>query len=87
MSTYKGRTRDEHEAWVRENAEYFSVFLFRGKQRAETRTLEEAIALADKALSGQDATVNPAMIYAIKEIHAVMVGTYHPVTGFKPIKV
>lgn len=34
---------------------------------------------------GQERNTQPAMIYAVKEIHSAMVGTYHPITGFKKI--
>lgn len=86
MSSYKGRNREQHEAWIRDNADYFSVFLFRGRQRADAKTLNEALELAAKALEGQERNTQPAMIYAIKEIHSTMVGSYHPITGFKKIK-
>ena len=86
MSKYKGRDRDAHEAWIRDNADYFTVFLFRGRHRYETKTLDEAKEIAAKVLTGHERNTQPAMIYAVKEIHSVMVGTYHPITGFKSIK-
>lgn len=86
MSTYKGRDREKHEQWVRDNADYFTVFLFRSRQRFETKTLDEAKEIAVKAMIGEERNTQPAMIYAVKEIHSTMVGTYHPITGFKLIK-
>lgn len=86
MSTYKGRDQKGHDAWIRDNADYFTVFLFRGRQRYETKTLDEAKEIAAKALVGHERNTQPAMIYAVKEIHSAMVGSYHPITGFKPIK-
>lgn len=86
MSMYKGRKREEHEAWIRENADYFTVFLFRGRQRHEAKTLDEAKEIAVKTMIGSERNTQPAMIYAVKEIHSVLMATYHPVTGFKFIK-
>lgn len=84
MSKYKGRDRAAHEAWIRDNADYFTVFIWQTRQKAETRTLDEAIQLAAQTLSGSEKS-NPAMIYAIKEIHSTLVGTYDPLKGFKSV--
>lgn len=86
MSTYKGRNLEKHEQWIRDNADYFTVFLFRGRQRYETKTLDEAKEIAAQALVGHENNTQSAMIYAVKEIHSAMIGTYHPITGFKLIK-
>lgn len=86
MSKFKGRDRAGHEAWIIANADHFVVFLYRGRQRAEAKTLDEAKELAARALEGAERNTQPAMIYAIKEIHSTMVGSYHPITGFKPVK-
>lgn len=86
MSTFRGRDRDQHEEWIRENPDYYSVFLWRGKQRADAATLDDALALATKALEGEERNTQPAMIYAIKEVFSTLVGTYHPIIGFKPTR-
>ena len=86
MSTYNGRNRQEHEEWIKSNADYFTVVMFRGRSRFEAKTFEEAKDLAQKHMFGLKRNdTQAAMIYAVKGIHSVMVASYHPVRGFKMV--
>jgi hypothetical protein len=86
MSTYKGRNRQQHEEWVKAEADYFTVIMFRGRSRFEAKTLEEAKDAAQKYMVGLERSdTQAAMIYAVKGIHSVMVASYHPLRGFKMV--
>lgn len=86
MRTYKGRNRQEHEAFVMDNPDYYTVVMYRGHVRFQAATLEEAKALAKHYMLGLEREdTQAARIYATKGQDGVLVGTYHPVKGFKPI--
>jgi hypothetical protein len=89
MSTFRGRDARAHNRWIRDNADYFTVFLYRGRSttRAENRyecsTADEAIAIAQQVTEGSTPADRPAMIYAVKDIHWTLVATYSPFTGLR----
>lgn len=86
---FKGRTREQYYEWLRQNADHYSVFFHRPRFQQDTQTLEEALAIAKgifDSYSDAERKPNPCLLYAVKGIHSSLVGTYDPVTGFKPAK-
>jgi hypothetical protein len=87
MRTYRGRTRLEHEAWVKDNADYFTVVFARGSIKLEAPTFEEAKALAVERMRGLERDdTQAARIYATKGQDGVVVATYHPIRGLKMVE-
>jgi len=69
-----------HEAWVRDNAAYYSAVIFRGRgqfYRKEAPTLEGIRALAREMLV-EVGGLRPAGIYAVRDAYEVHVENVIP---------
>lgn len=86
MSTYKGRDLKQHNKWIIDNAEYYTLFFPKTKFRHDVKSLQEAIEAADSLMQHMERQTQPTLIYAVKESHSTVAGTFHPITGFKPAK-
>jgi len=67
------KTHTEHDVWVRDNADYFTVIIhaYRARARFEVDTIEKARALAKALL--EEGHRSPAMIYAVCDPYSAYV--------------
>lgn len=84
---YKGRNRKAHHDWIRQNADYYTVFFHQPRFHQQVGSVDEAMMVAEQILRGMANTDRrnfPCLIYAVKGLHQALVGQYTAKHGLKP---